>query len=75
MNIEAAALIFALLWGPTALWLLFRAVKGPGSRRSDSFAGESASRERASLGPEALLREYWVCMDCRSVNHLGAKRC
>jgi hypothetical protein len=75
MSIEAAALIFALLWGPTLVWLIFRAVSGPGSRRPDSFADGHAPGQSSSLGPEALLLEYWVCKDCRSVNHQGANHC
>ena len=75
MSIEAAALILALLWGPTLLWLIFRAVMGPGSRRPDSFADGHATGQSSSLAPEALLLEYWICKDCRSVNHQGANHC
>ena len=31
ISIEAAALIFALLWGPTLLWFILRAVGAPGT--------------------------------------------
>ena len=74
MSIEAAALILALLWGPTLLWLIFRAVSGPGSRRPDSFADGHATGQ-SSLAPDTLLLDYWVCKDCRSVNHQGANHC
>ena len=72
MSIEAAALIAALLWGPTALWLIFRVVRGPGSPRPEAFADRN---DQARLVPEALLLDYWVCRDCRSVNHEGANHC
>jgi len=75
MSIEGAALILALLWGPTALWLIVRAARGPGSSRPDSFVDAGASSQQAQDAPDMLLLEYWVCTDCRSVNHLGAMRC
>ena len=75
MSIEAAALIFALLWGPTLVWLVLRAASGSGSRRPDSFADGHSPGESSSLAPEALLLDYWVCRDCRSVNHQGANHC
>ena len=72
MSIETAALIVALLWGPTALWLIFRVVRGTGSQRPEAFADR---HEQVRLAPEALLLDYWVCKDCRSVNHQGANHC
>ena len=72
MSIETAALIVALLWGPTALWLIFRVVRGTGSQRPEGFADR---HEQVRLAPEALLLDYWVCNDCRSVNHQGANHC
>ena len=76
MSPEAAAIILALLWGPTALWLIFRAVRGPTGGTRESFTREPARRRTEQLPLEAVIRnEYWICKDCRSVNHLGAMQC
>ena len=76
MSLEAAAIIFALLWGPTVLWLIFRAVRGPTGGTRESFAGEPAVQRTEQLPLEAgIRRDYWICKDCRSVNHLGAMHC
>ena len=76
MSLEAAAVILGLLWGPTALWLIYRAVRGPTAGTREAFA-RAPARPRTEQGPlDAVLRnEYWICRDCRSVNHLGAMQC
>ena len=76
MSLEAAAVILALLWGPTALWLIFRAVRGPATGTRESFAREPAQIRTEQRPLDAVIRnEYWICKDCRSVNHLGATQC
>src|SRR4026208_415348 len=55
----AAALVIALLTGPTILWLLYRFVVQPRTSRYGVTQAE-------------LL---WVCADCRSVNEVGHTRC
>ncbi len=76
MSLEAAAIIFALLWGPTLLWLIFRVVRGPNGGTRESFGGEPAAQRTEQLPLEAgIRRDYWICKDCRSVNHLGAMHC
>ena len=66
MSPEAAAIILALLWGPTALWLIFRAVRGPTGGTRESFVREPAARRRTEQPAlEAVIRnEYWICKDC-----------
>jgi hypothetical protein len=76
MSLEAAAVILALLWGPTALWLIFRAVRGQTGGTRESFVREPARLQTEQAPLEAVIRnEYWICRDCRSVNHLGAMQC
>jgi hypothetical protein len=55
-------LFFALLLGPTFLWLLFRAMRGrSGTARTTAEASSPAGE--------------WVCETCRSVNPARARRC
>jgi hypothetical protein len=76
MSLEAAAIILALLWGPTALWLIFRALRGQTGGTRESFVREPARLQTVQAPLEAVIRnEYWICKDCRSVNHLGAMQC
>ena len=73
------ALFLTLLWGPTALWLGLRALRGHRSRRSGTFNVASDTANSGLSAPsvaDALLAEgFWVCGACRSVNRRGAKRC
>ena len=73
------ALFLTLLWGPTALWLGYRAIREHRSHRSGSFsmASETVSRSLPeSIAPDGLLAQgFWVCGACRSVNRRGVKRC
>jgi hypothetical protein len=73
------ALFLTLLWGPTALWLGLRALRGHQSRRSGPFNVASDTAHSSLPGPgvaDALLSQgFWVCGECRSVNRREAKRC
>ena len=76
MNLEGAALICALLGGPTLVWLIYRVARGPVSRSAASFVDDSVRPALSQPPLEAALRhEFWICKDCRSANHQGAKRC
>lgn len=73
------ALFLTLLWGPTALWLAYHAVRGRRSRRSESFrvASEAVPNSLVAPGrPEVLVAQgFWVCGACHSLNRREAKRC
>jgi hypothetical protein len=72
-------LFLTLLWGPTALWLGYRALRGHRSRRTGSFNVTSDAAQSPVTGPgvtDVLLDQgFWVCGTCRSVNRREAKRC
>ena len=74
MSPELGFLLFlALLWGPTALWLVFRAIRGHRGRLPTPF-------DRSQLTPEELDAPvgsdgFWACGTCRSLNRGGANRC
>ena len=73
------ALFLTLLWGPTALWLAYHAVRGRRSRRSKSFrvASETVPNSLVAPGrPEVLVAQgFWVCGACHSLNRREAGRC
>jgi hypothetical protein len=73
------ALLLTLLWGPTALWLAYRALRGHRSRRSELFTVGSETVPiplRAPGQPEGLASQgFWVCGACRSMNRRKAKHC
>jgi hypothetical protein len=73
------ALFLMLLWGPTALWLVYHAVRGRRSRRSESFrvASETVPNSLLAPGrPEVLVAQgFWVCGECRSLNRRETGRC
>ena len=73
------ALFLTLLWGPTALWLAYRALRGHRSRRSELFTVGSETvpiPPRATGKPEALASQgFWVCGACRSLNRRVARHC
>ena len=73
MSLEAGALIVALLWGPTLLYLVFRAARGPANRGPDPFAG--GGHTDASASEPGTILGYWVCRWCRSANRLADGRC
>ena len=74
------ALLVALLWGPTAIWLVYRAMRSHQGRLSRSITdGSEATRSAQTaadpvetlIGPE----HFWVCETCHSLNRREAKRC
>ena len=79
MNPELAfVVLLALLWGPTAAWLVYRVVRGSGGRLPESFASadELRSAERSSTrleGPDSS--GFWACTGCKSVNCPEARHC
>ena len=80
MSSELGFVLFsALLWGPTALWLGYRALRGHRSRLSGSFDIASEPMrgpQPAPDEPEALVSQgFWVCGACRSLNRREANRC
>ena len=75
----ALAIIVALLWGPTALWVIIRLARASEARRFESDSGGPVllvdqNVLEDELGPEAD-KAQWICASCRSVNRPGAKRC
>jgi len=81
MSPELGFLLFvALLWGPTALWLVYRTLRGPRERLGDIFTMGSESTLGSELPPDEPatllgLDGFWVCATCRSLNHPDVKRC
>ena len=73
------ALLLTLLWGPTALWLAYHAVRGRRSQRSESFnvASDTATNSPVASGrPELLVAQgFWICEACHSLNRRETKRC
>jgi hypothetical protein len=73
------ALFLTLLWGPTALWLAYRAIRGRRNQRSESFNVASETVTSPTLAPgrpeELAAQGFWVCGACRSLNRREAKRC
>ena len=72
-------LILALLWGPTALWLAARVIRGQRARLAGPFNIDSDLAQASALAPhqpEAMTSEgFWVCSACRSINRREAKSC
>lgn len=72
-------LLLALLWGPTAVWLGYRAVRGPRSRLPGSFVVPADTERSAPLAPDQsaalVAKGFWVCGACRSLNRREAPRC
>lgn len=72
------ALVFVVLclWGPTALWLIYRSTRAKPDR--PLFQGLQAERESTHKNAvDTLVVEggYWVCGSCRSVNRPDSSRC
>ncbi len=77
----ALVTIVALLWGPTAIWLLLQLVRG----RRETFRREVTSGTKLdAAGPppgtgevQALVAQYgfWVCGVCKSLNRRDSGRC
>jgi len=81
MSPELGFVLFVtLLWGPTALWLLFRTIRGLRASLDQPFAGLSdptRSPKFAVAQPDAQngLDGSWFCGSCRSLNRREADRC
>jgi hypothetical protein len=78
MSPELGFVLFvALLWGPTALWLVFRTLRGPRGRIPENLKLASERREPPRSEPEPLVGpdEFWSCVSCRSLNRREANRC
>jgi hypothetical protein len=59
------ALLLALLWGPTAIWLGYRTIRG---RRGPAFVSADDTLEPIEAG-------FWVCGQCHSMNRHEATLC
>jgi hypothetical protein len=73
-------LLVTLLWGPTALWLVYRALRGSDGRLPESSIAVSEPMPSARLAAdelEALVASdgFWVCDTCHSLNRREANRC
>ena len=73
-------LIVALLWGPTGLWLAYRAFRGYQGGRAESSTAVSEPTRSLQLAPDELEAQvesdgFWVCGTCRSLNHREWNRC
>ncbi len=81
MNPELGVVLFvALLWGPTALWLAYRALRGHQGGLAESSTAVSKPMRSLPLAPdelEALVDSdaFWVCGTCRSLNRREGNRC
>ncbi len=75
----ALVIIVALLWGPTAIWLIVRASRGSEQRSFEADDPGSASTWQfapADRGPLVVDEAAtWVCRGCRSLNRRDAKQC
>ncbi len=81
----ALVVIVALLWGPTALWLIIRFVRGPRESTRNVGMGDGTIEAPGPLvwpkpGVKELAElivqdEYWVCEACRSINRPSSRRC
>jgi hypothetical protein len=75
------ALVVTLLWGPTALWLAYRTIRGRQGRQPfDPFIAVSVpvrttQRTRDELDAQVESDGFWVCATCRSLNLREANRC
>jgi hypothetical protein len=72
----AIVVIVVLLWGPTALWLIFRSSRSATERQR--FREKDAEPESASANAvERLVDDggYWICTTCRSLNRPDTTRC
>jgi hypothetical protein len=77
---EWALLVVGLLWGPAAVWLLYRSLRGrSGGRMANRRPGgesETTPVWPAGLRVDLVLGvKYWACRRCRSFNRSGSSRC
>jgi hypothetical protein len=80
MGPEILVLFVALLWGPTALWLMYRTIRGHRGRLPrpfDAASERTRSWQPAPDEPDWLVdsSEYWVCGTCNSLNRRAANHC
>jgi hypothetical protein len=73
-------LLIAILYGPIAVWLVFRAFRGPRVRFHQPFNALSepiGSSELARDEPVSPVASdgFWVCGTCSSLNRREANRC
>ncbi len=77
MNTEIAlVVIVVLLWGPTALWLIFRSTRS----QPEKPTFKATEMHRQPAGSSAVVTTlleggYWVCRTCRSINRPDMTRC
>jgi flagellar hook-length control protein FliK len=80
MGPEGVIIIIALLWGPTAIWLILRTARAHEERRfesreGDAFARDNAAARAADPATTLIVEGHWICAGCRSLNLAAAKRC
>ena len=75
------ALVVTLFWGPTALWLAYRTIRGHQGRQpfdpsiAVSEPVRTTQRTRDELEAQVESDGFWVCATCRSLNLREANRC
>jgi hypothetical protein len=76
---QALITVVALLWGPTAIWILYRLARGRSDTpRLDARKDDAASGSASPSNAVKLLVDdhgFWVCSVCRSFNRPEARRC
>ncbi len=76
MNPGLFLIVVLLLWGPTAVWLIYRATRSQPEK--PKFTGMDEGRDpTGETAVTTLVIEggYWVCGTCRSVNRPDTSRC
>jgi hypothetical protein len=73
-------LLIAILYGPIAVWLIYRAFRGPRVRFDQPFNAVSEPVGSLQLAPDELVTPvasegFWLCGSCSSLNRRGANRC
>ena len=75
-----AVLVVTILYGPLALWLIYRAFRGPRVRFHQPFNAASEPISSSRLPRDELVTPgasdgLWVCGTCSSLNRREANRC
>lgn len=73
-------LLITILYGPVALWLIYRAFRGPRARLHQPFNAlsepiGSLQPARDELATPVASDGFWVCGACSSLNRREANRC
>ena len=73
-------LLITILYGPIAVWLAFRAFRGPGVRFRQPFNALSEPIGSSDLARDELVSPVasdgsWICGACSSLNRREANRC